>query len=186
MTFRQKRFVEAFLGEARGNAAEAARLAGYKSPKQQGYRLRRDPAVAALIQERLDELTLSNEEILARYSDQARGIGPYLEVRDIGIQQVINVDMDRLKRDGLGHLVKSVKWSASGRQSIEFYDAQTALAQLAKMRNLIVDKCEITGPGGGPIEVQVTDLDDCSDEELRERLARASGLLVAGALPEES
>lgn len=36
MTPKQRAFVKAFQGEARGNATEAARLAGYRHPRQMG------------------------------------------------------------------------------------------------------------------------------------------------------
>lgn len=39
ITAKQRKFVQAFLGEAQGNATKAAKLAGYGSPKQEGHRL---------------------------------------------------------------------------------------------------------------------------------------------------
>jgi hypothetical protein len=47
---RHARFVAAYLGEANGNATEAARLAGYAKPMQQGSRLLRNVEVAAAIE----------------------------------------------------------------------------------------------------------------------------------------
>lgn len=39
LTEKQRRFIQAYMGKAQGNATEAARIAGYKKPMQQGSRL---------------------------------------------------------------------------------------------------------------------------------------------------
>ena len=46
---RQRRFVEYYMGEARGNATSAARLAGYKQPQMQGSRLMKKDEVQTAI-----------------------------------------------------------------------------------------------------------------------------------------
>jgi hypothetical protein len=49
LTERQRRFVEAFVGEAMGSATEAARMAGYANPENNAHRLMElDGVVAAL------------------------------------------------------------------------------------------------------------------------------------------
>ena len=40
LTEQQKRFIEAFTSEARGNASKSAKIAGYKHAKVQGYQLK--------------------------------------------------------------------------------------------------------------------------------------------------
>ncbi len=49
---RRRWFVERYMGEARGNATKAARLAGYKSPAVEGSRLLRNAEVREAIDER--------------------------------------------------------------------------------------------------------------------------------------
>jgi phage terminase small subunit len=46
---KRRRFVEAYLGEACGNATEAARIAGYQKPGQEGHRLLKTADVSAAI-----------------------------------------------------------------------------------------------------------------------------------------
>ncbi len=45
LTEKRRRFVDYFMGQAAGNATEAARLAGYKQPHSQGSRLLGDVEV---------------------------------------------------------------------------------------------------------------------------------------------
>ena len=49
LTEKQRKFVIAYLGEERGNATGAARVAGYKSAEQSGYDLVRHEKVSAAI-----------------------------------------------------------------------------------------------------------------------------------------
>lgn len=70
---KRRRFVDAFLGEAKFNAVRAAEIAGYSTPAKQGSRIRNHPAVAAAIYERLDELAMPAQEVLAHLAAIGRG-----------------------------------------------------------------------------------------------------------------
>lgn len=74
LTKKRQDFVDALIGRANGNAAEAARLAGYSSKRAaaEGWELRQDPSVQAAIAERLTGLAMAAEEILHRLTVQAR------------------------------------------------------------------------------------------------------------------
>ena len=50
LTAKRRAFVLAFIGEARGNATEAARRAGYAAPTEEGHRLLRNAQVAAAVE----------------------------------------------------------------------------------------------------------------------------------------
>jgi phage terminase small subunit len=69
---KRKLFVEFYLGEAHGNGTEAARLAGYEFPSEEAYRLLRNAQVRARIDERLAEVAMTANEVLAELSDIAR------------------------------------------------------------------------------------------------------------------
>lgn len=73
---RRKDFVDAYIGKANGNAAEAARLAGYskKSAAVIACRLMREPDVQAGMTARLNELAMGAEEVVARLTQQARNV----------------------------------------------------------------------------------------------------------------
>lgn len=51
LTGKQHAFVAAYIGDARGNATEAARIAGYAKPAEQGYENLRKPHIADAVAE---------------------------------------------------------------------------------------------------------------------------------------
>lgn len=70
MALSEKRrlFVEAYMGEAKGNATEAARMAGYAHPGSQGHRLLKNAEIHAAIQERVDaDSRVANRDDLQRF-----------------------------------------------------------------------------------------------------------------------
>lgn len=79
LTEKQRRFVEAYMGQACGNATEAARLAGYKGSEntlaQAGRANLRKPQIAAAIVERRDKdpLVLSRVELQELWTRIAKG-----------------------------------------------------------------------------------------------------------------
>ena len=71
LTLKQEKFVSAYLGEANGNAKEAARIAGYKSPHPEGARLLHNATVAARIKESTNRYAGTAEEVLGKLYDIA-------------------------------------------------------------------------------------------------------------------
>ena len=72
LTTKQRRFVEAYCGEARFNASEAARLAGYsENAGSEGWRLRKNPEISAHIEDRLNTYSASSAEALNELTDVA-------------------------------------------------------------------------------------------------------------------
>lgn len=63
------------MGEAKGNATEAARIAGYANPKQQGSRLLTfvDVQVAIAERQQADPLVMTREDRQRFWSQVARG-----------------------------------------------------------------------------------------------------------------
>lgn len=139
LTLKQRRFIDAYLGEANGNATRAARIAGYATPHMEGHNNLKNPKIVAEIERRYRENTMSTVETLRRLADQARGVGAYISVQD---GRTV-VDVQGILDAGLGHLIKAVKHTKYG-QEIEFYDAQNALIQIGKHLRLFVDRQEIT------------------------------------------
>lgn len=78
LTEKQRRFVEAYMGEACGNATQAARIAGYKGNDKTlsvvGTENLGKPSVAAAIQERTesDPLVLTREQLQRWWSQVTR------------------------------------------------------------------------------------------------------------------
>lgn len=74
LTEKQRKFVEAYMGEANGNATDAAALAGYAGDRNQigtmGSKNLRKPKIIAAINEVIDDdpLVLSREQLLRVWS----------------------------------------------------------------------------------------------------------------------
>ena len=75
LTPKQAAFVDAYVGRAKGNATEAARIAGYQGNENTlsstGWETLRNPAVADAVEQRRAELakdTLTPERILALWT----------------------------------------------------------------------------------------------------------------------
>lgn len=69
LTLKQERFVVAYLGEAHGNASEAARIAGYAKPGQEGHRLLKNAEIAARVKQDVEKAGITAEAILAELAD---------------------------------------------------------------------------------------------------------------------
>lgn len=153
---RRIRFVEAYVGPAAGNAAEAARLAGYSCKTAHaasvvGNRLLADVAIQAAVERARAERraaslmdALEQEQLLAKI---ARG-----EIADV-------------------HLVKRGPGPAQPEErDVPVSGRLAAIDQLAKRQGAYVSKHEISGPDGGPIRV----------ETWAERLRRKAAQYAAG------
>jgi phage terminase small subunit len=75
LTPKQARFVEAYLGEAKGDATRAAQLAGYKSPEKLGLQLLKTskvrchlpPEVVGTLPEARERTTADRPEVIDKY-----------------------------------------------------------------------------------------------------------------------
>lgn len=120
----QQRFVDAYVGEARFNASEAARIAGYseKTAGQKGHELKNIESIRARIDEVLETNTLRSNEILRELTDVAmRGLHEFIEIT-------------RYDKDGNP---VAAKMDASAKMK--------ALELLGKHRSLFTDNVALTG-----------------------------------------
>jgi phage terminase small subunit len=151
---RQSVFVEQYLQS--WNASDAARKAGYKGKAGVvGPRLLADVRIKATVDARLAELKMSADEVLKRLGDQARSdMADFVGTRmdSVTKKRAVVIDLAKARRKGKLHLVKSLSETKDGLK-VELYSAQEALALLGKTHRLFVDKQEISGPEGKPIEV---------------------------------
>jgi phage terminase small subunit len=70
-SLKEKRFINAYLGAAQGNASEAARIAGYKDGGEFGYRLLKKVEIRAHIDDVLMAEAMTPAEILHELRDVA-------------------------------------------------------------------------------------------------------------------
>lgn len=135
-TAKQLLFVSYYLGDAKGNATEAARLAGYRSPEIQGRQVLSKTIVRARIDARLAEVALSANEVLARLSEIAAG--SLEEFLEIDAQGRYTLSLAKAKRRGKLHLLKKLKPTEYG-LSVEIHDPLAALDKLARYHGLLSD-----------------------------------------------
>jgi phage terminase small subunit len=70
----------------------------------------------------------------------------------------IAVDLDKVVDPRYSHLLAEFSDSPKDGISIKPYSKQTALQTLAKIRGLLVNKTELTGKDGGPVNVQMIEV----------------------------
>jgi hypothetical protein len=152
LTYRQRMFIAAYLGQTNGNATEAARIAGYASPRVDGARTLANVGVRAQIEAKVASVTLPSDEVLARIGDFASiDVGEFITT-DANGQPAI--DLDAMKRAGKTHLIKGIRYTKFG-TVIELHDAHAALEKLGKYHRLFVDRTEVSGPNSGSIAVDL-------------------------------
>ena len=137
LSARQEQFAREYLKDRIGT--QAAIRAGYSS--RTANRAAARLLSKAVIQERIAELAaateMSGEEIIARLTLQARGAqGEYIYLNSLG-EPALN--LEKLKADGLAHLIKGFSVSAKGLR-FEFYDAQAALIILGKSVGVLTER----------------------------------------------
>lgn len=129
---RREAFIEAYLGEARFNGSRAAQIAGYAVPAVEAVRLLRNDKVRARIKAVLDTRALTAEAVLAELAEIATADWrEFLSIRRDRNGDVLEVKMD---------LTAKVK----------------ALELIGKAHRLFVDRAEVTGADGTPIEFTIS------------------------------
>lgn len=126
VTDQQRAFVEEYLRNG-FIATRAAKVVGYYPDGV--YRVLKHPEIRELINERLQEMVMTADEVLTRLSEQARGeYGQYIKANG-------DIDLEKLVADGKGHLIKSIKDTRYGK-SITFVDSQEAIRLLSRYYNI--------------------------------------------------
>lgn len=125
-----------------------------------GARLVASGSIAAEIQRRIDERTMTADEVLTRLADHARAdIRDFLAVSNNG-----DVALDISAAEGKTHLIKKVTQRHSTRTTkdsvtedvvltLELHDAQAALVHIGKHHKLFVDSA--TGEENDPLHIKV-------------------------------
>lgn len=141
LTGKRQAFVDAYLTS--WNASEAARVAGYAAPRQEGHRLLTNADIREEIQRRVSERAMTADEVLIRLAEQARGsMADFVSFYDGGRLPIL--DLEKARKAGKFGLVKKLKYTDQGGMEFELYDAQAALVQLGKVHKLFTDKQDVS------------------------------------------
>lgn len=186
LSLQEKAFVIAYTGRHLGNGTRAAMEAGYGSTYSasctHGCKLLKRPdihqAVKALFRLRI----ATKEELQARISARARAdVSHYICLDDEGKP---SVNLEQLKQDGLGFLLKEVRLLKGGTVAFRFSDPQKAEDQMARMLGLYKDKVEHTHRMGlEDLEAANREADQELDQErtqLEEEMQGLEGLFEPG------
>jgi hypothetical protein len=160
LTYKQRLFIEYYLGESNGNAADAARKAGYGSPETLGPRLVKKRSVQAAISARIATAAMPANEVLARLSEIATAsLGDFIEVQD---GNGWTIDLKKAKRGGKLKLLKKLKSGEHGPE-IELLSPLDALEKLAKYHGLYIERVELKAKGTQAVRDYLDD--ESSDQE---------------------
>lgn len=127
LTTKQQRFIEEYTVD--WNATQAAIRAGYSQATaySQGQRLLKNVEIAEAIDKRIQELTLTADQLLKMQSEIATlDISKYIT----SYGPTAAVDIEAMIEDGQGHHIKGIKYTAKGGAMVEFYDKQRAQEKL--------------------------------------------------------
>ncbi len=130
LNYRHRLFVESYLGESSGCAVDAARRACYPRPEKLGPRVVRMGRVQAAIAAGAATAGTTSSEVLARLADVATV--DILDFMRIGRDGQGRVDLRRVKRLGLGHVIKRVGIRKDGSPDIELEPKLPALVKLGE------------------------------------------------------
>lgn len=188
LTVMQDEFVDRYLIHL--NATKAAEEAGYKKPHVLGPRLLDNPKVAAAIQKRMQarqkRTQVTQDRVIEEYARIAfANPGDFMEwdarqtkfvpkqdltAEQLAALQEINSETI-VTRDEMGQPRAKIK------MRLRLHDKVRALDALSKHLGMMVERVEVTGADGGPIEHR--DLSAMSDDELIQH-ARRLALTAAG------
>lgn len=135
------------------NAKRAAEEVGYKWPGRVGWQKKQK--FAKEIEAAIEEMTLEAEEALAKLSAQASvDYSQYVTGRG----STLAIDVEKLKEDGLGHLIREVYQTKEGPR-VKLADPDWALELVLKHRT--------KGPAGTKDDPQYIAVVNADAEELQ-------------------
>lgn len=170
---KQRKLVIEYLRDL--HQRNAAIRAGYseKTAEVQASQLLRKLKVQQAVNLGLQLHAMSADEVLVRLAGHARGS------MDDFLDKAGDIDLARARELGKLHLVKSRSVTKEG-ERIELYDAQAALALLAKQHGLLKDRAVLT------LESEIEAFLDLLKNNLPpEEYARVVALAAGGASPRE-
>jgi hypothetical protein len=130
LTPREANFVLRYLTHF--DKRRAAREAGYNTEfdRQQADELMAREYIRNIIGLKIQELAMGADEVLARWAAVARfDVSEYLVRDETGHYYV---DIEAIKRDGVGFVIKKYSVNRFGVAEVEFYSASDALDRIAK------------------------------------------------------
>lgn len=167
-TARQERFIVEYV--ASGNATRSAIAAGYSegSAHVQGSQLLSNPKIVEEVERRkqaierkvLKKFEVTREWIVEELAKLARSnMADFTAFDEEGNPVLDFSDVDRDKMAAVREITSEVYTEGRGenasrvkRTKFSLYDKRAALMDLAKLEGHVVDRQQLTGPNGGPLQ----------------------------------
>jgi phage terminase small subunit len=172
LTGKQKAFVNEYLKDF--NGVQAASRAGYDSEYATlaviASENLRKPKIREAIEKRLAAGTMETDELLWRLGEKARfDVSQYVTWKNDGWI----VDVEKLKADGKGHLIRNIKNTRDGQQ-IELADPDAAQQLIGKHLGLFTD-VRISGNVKHTVEPDFSKLDTTELRAFVQLVSKAIG-----------
>lgn len=157
LTPKREKFVEEYLVDL--NGTQAAIRAGYSAntANEQAARLLANASVSAAIAERRAALSkaveVTQERIVAEYARMA-----FYDPASIAGQSMTGPqDIPNLPEE-VRRAIVGWGWDKAGNFTLKLADKNAALTNLGRHLGMFTDKVEHSGPGGGPIPLDMSSL----------------------------
>jgi hypothetical protein len=163
LTYKQRLFVDFYLGVSHGNATDAARGGRVtRSPDDRRSKVTlRNITIRAAVEANLSAV-LSAKEVLARLSEIATGnIDDFISLTEAG-EPVSN--LTRARKAGKMHLIRKIKPGPSG-TAIEIHDPIRALEKLGQYHGLFDGDKPTNQPSPDKPRLTIPDADDRTDPD---------------------
>lgn len=157
---RERRFVEEYLVDLNGKQAAIRSGLSKKTATHAASRLLAKPSVRRAVGKLFDSIGISSIRIL---EEQARiafaNVVDYVQIVEDknGDQSVVITPTDQLSREQLAavsEISETVNEAGFRVIKVKFCDKQAALAFLGKVARLGVERVEVTGKNGGPVQIE--------------------------------
>jgi phage terminase small subunit len=161
LTAKQQRFIEEYTVDF--NGAQAATRAGYapRSARITASRLLTNDNIIIEIDERIKVLQMDADEATIRMADAARfDVSKYLNKSG----RLVSLDLEALKADGLGWIIKGLKYTPQGGPIYELWDSQRALEKIHHQH---------TGPATGREDDPIHTVNESRIDRIAELFERA-------------
>lgn len=189
LTHRERRFVEEYLVDL--NATHAMRRCG-KANQFDGkdyahkdsacvsaMQMLRKPSVANAIEIALKEVGVTRVWIIDRLAKLASAdLSQFVRKVNGKIEVLDTADVDPYQHSNLVELSETITEFGTA-VHVKVHDPKPALFKLAKLLGMEVDRTEISGPDGGPMQVE------SPRERLKARMAELSARLAVANKPAE-
>lgn len=150
LTAKQREFLIYYLLD--GNATKAAEMANYAHPNSAGPRLLTEDKIKVAVETYFHTQEMSAKRAVALLSEKAGfDPSPYLRFVKDNSGRITDawLDLEAIRDDGLGHVIKGIKYSRQGQLYAELDDKLRALEDVIRIHGMFGAK----GTDDDPINV---------------------------------